>query len=179
MFRDDPGSLESALKAAEMSLDLTLPLRRLRDALEDLDRGIVAPVVKPVKLKGTPGTPAFKKRIKAIAVIAVEAGKAEKRFDTLEDGYREVASFLSRAGLSGHMGGPLKDTAVKDWRRDLIKRELENARSGIPPTRGVDLVTAAIYADAWFRKMPYDQLRNILRAMVEHYTQELKSEDLR
>jgi len=149
----------------------TAKLRRLRDALDDLDRGIVAPALKPVKFARRPGDPAFKERIKAVAVIAVEVGKAEGRFDTYGDGYREIAGIISRAGV-GSKGKPVSWTMVRDWRTSLRNKEREHRLPGKPPATGVDIETAALYADADFREASYGELKGYLRAMVEHYVRE-------
>jgi len=136
---------------------LTLPLTALLDALNSLDRGAAAPIVKPSKRPGRPSDNGLTDTVKACAIFSVDVLNDSGM--PLSQAYRIVARELKALGC------PIKSkkdssaaATVRGWREGLSRRrqpdQLRDTWESLQPHR------------AGFRKFPPDRAWKKLRPML-------------
>ena len=159
------GSIEEKFVETNLGTDRTIPLRKLRDGLDDLDRGLTPDMLQPARRKGGPTpAPAEERRMRTIAVLMVEAGLVEKKFETLKDGFKKVASDADRAA-----GYEVTADAVRRWRGNIRDDESAHAleKSGLATARDEAAALYRDFADAGFREVTYSDLLQVLKNMAK------------
>jgi hypothetical protein len=97
---------------------LQLPLNELLYALADLDRGKIAPLLKPAKVAHNPGNTLSEGLFRAIPAAAMDrlvAGKMSR-----EEAARRVARSLSRMGYKNSSGAAITGAQVAKWRENMM-----------------------------------------------------------
>jgi hypothetical protein len=104
---------------------LPVALIELACALKDLDRGTVAPLLKPAEVGHRPPSPLSDELFKAIPAAAMTLQmKAGKKRD---DAAGEIASRLNRMGYRHPSGDRLEGSQVGKWREKMMtERAAEN-----------------------------------------------------
>jgi hypothetical protein len=105
----------------------TLPvsLIDLACALKDLDRGVVAPMLKPTDVRHRPPSSTSAELFRALPAAAMtlemQAGKSRK------EASREIATRLSKMGYRDSLGNPVEAAQVAKWREKMMtERAAEN-----------------------------------------------------
>ncbi|NOE35241.1 hypothetical protein [Ruegeria sp. HKCCD7318] len=142
---------------------LTVKLRRLRSALEDLDNGRVAPMLRKAEIENRPHASDAETRIKTFAAIMVDTGKAQGLFGTLGDGYTAVARIASNAGLD------VRPDTIRGWHASVRRWAKEVLTDEGPLGLNVEAESGSTYQgekDDGF-KTPFDDLQASLIRMIK------------
>jgi hypothetical protein len=104
---------------------LPVALIDLACALKDLERGIVAPLLKPAEVSHRPPNPMSAELFRALPAAAMtlqmRAGKRRK------EASGEIAAQLNRMGYRDGLGNPIAGAQVAKWREKMMtERAAEN-----------------------------------------------------
>ena len=135
---------------------LPIALIDLACALKDLDRGIVAPMLRPAKVDHRPPSAITAEMFRALPAAAMTLQM--KTGMPLKNASREIAEQLNKMGFRDSRGDRIKGAQVAKWREKMTtERAAENlavARyelalksvEGLPPSEAVELVLANVPA---------------------------------
>jgi hypothetical protein len=95
------------------------PIIQLQQHLYDLDRGQVAPLLRPAKVRNRPPMTLSEELFRAIVAAAMTRLMEGKRLSR-DDAARDVASRLRRIGAKHESGKAITAGQIADWREKMM-----------------------------------------------------------